>query len=96
MTVDGAVLAVATTVIISLWGRSYSYGLRPISMTDHYGSLQMRAHYATSYCGACLCFDTSCPEGRIDAARYSDALVVEGGYRADNMYLLVSMELLQG
>ena len=67
-------------------GRDYTHGLRLISLTERYDSPQMWAHYATGYCGACLCFDTSFLEGWIDAVRYSDTPIMEGGYRADDMY----------
>ena len=55
-------------------------------MTERYDSPQMWAHYATGYCGVCLCFDVSFLEGRIDSVRYSDAPIMEGGYRADDMF----------
>ncbi len=68
-------------------GRDYTHGFRLISMTERYDSPQMWAHYATGYCGVCLCFDTSFLERRLDAVRYSDTPIMEGGYRADDMYL---------
>lgn len=65
--------------------RDYTHGFRLIAMTERYDSPQMWAHYATGYCGVCLCFDTSFAEERISAVRYSDLPILETEYRADEL-----------
>ena len=67
--------------------RDYTRGFRLISMTERYNSPQMWAHYATGYCGVCLCYDVAFLRGRIDAVRYSDVPILEDGYRADELIL---------